>query len=138
MGVCKVFQTTDGALDRKAILSTLWIFVTLNYLYGDLAVMIFHPSMYQGMVVRMSESAVLGMTAVMEIPMAMVLLSRILKYRINRWANIIAGSGFTLFVCLTLLGKPPSCYLFLSLIEHVATLFIVWYAWTWRKLETSA
>ena len=41
--------------DRKAILSTLWIFVMFNYLYGDLAMMIFHPAAYQRIVAGMSE-----------------------------------------------------------------------------------
>ena len=121
--------------DRKAILSTLWIFVMFNYLYADLVIMMVNPAAYQKMAARMTSGAVLGFTVLMEILIAMVLLSRILKYRSNRWANIIAGVVGTAFVALTLSGKPPAFYVFLSAIEIATTLFIVWYAWTWPNPE---
>lgn len=117
--------------DRKAILSALWIFVMFNYLYADLVMMIVNPAVYQRAAARMTEGVVLGFTVLMEILIAMVLLSRVLKYRANRWANIIAGVVGTAFVALTLGGRPPAFYIFLSAIEIACTLFIVWYAWTW-------
>jgi hypothetical protein len=121
--------------DRKAILSTVWIFVMFNYLYGDLAMVIFRPAAYQRIVAGMSEGLVFGATVLMEILIAMVLLSRVLKYEANRWANIIMGIVGTAFAALTLIGKPPAFYVFLSAIEIACTLFIVWYAWTWPNPE---
>ena len=126
---------TAATSDRKAILSTLWIFVMFNYLYGDLAMMIFHPAAYQRIVAGMSEGLVLGATVFMEILIAMVLLSRVLRFQVNRWANIIGGVVGTAFAGLTLVGKPPAFYIFLSAVEIACTLFIVWYAWTWTNLE---
>jgi hypothetical protein len=129
-------KKTAEMKDRKVILSTLWIFVMLNYVYGDLAMMIFNPATYQKIAMRMTEGLVLGAAALMEVAIAMVLLSRILKYRANRWANIITGTVFTAFAALTLFGgKPPAFYVFLSTIEIACTLFIVWYAWTWPNPE---
>jgi hypothetical protein len=127
-------QTTE-AKDRKTILSTVWIFVMFNYLYGDLAMMMFHPAAYQRVIAGMSEGLVFGATVLMEILIAMVLLSRVLKYQANRWSNIIMGVVGTAFAALTLIGKPPAFYVFLSAIEIACTLFIVWYAWTWPKPE---
>jgi hypothetical protein len=124
-------QKTGETKDRKVVLSTLWIFVILNYLYADLVMMIVNPEIYQRAAARMTEGVVLGATVLMEILIAMVLLSRVLKYRANRWANIIAGVVGTAFVAVTLGGRPPAFYLFLSAIEIACTLFIVWYAWTW-------
>lgn len=132
---CMTNNKTADTKDRKAILSTLWIFVIFNYLYGDLAMMMFHPAAYQRIVAGMSEGLVLGATVLMEILIAMVLLSRILKYQANRWANIIVGIVGTAFAALTLIGKPPAFYVFLSAIEIACTLFIVWYAWTWSNPE---
>ena len=118
--------------DRRAVLSTLWVFVVLNYLYGDLAMMIFHPATYKTVAGRMSEGLVLGATVFMELPMAMVLLSRILRHAVNRWANITVGAVFSVFALVTLLpGKAPAFLVFLSVVEIAATVFIVWYAWTW-------
>jgi hypothetical protein len=84
-------KKTTETKDRKAILSTLWIFVMFNYLYADLVMVLVHPAAYQKMAEKMTAGVVLGFTVLMEILIAMVLLSRILKYSANRWANIIAG-----------------------------------------------
>jgi hypothetical protein len=125
------YQKTGETKDRKVVLSTIWIFVMFNYLYADLMIMIVNPELYRQAAARMPEGVVLGATVLMEILIAMVLLSRVLKYRANRWANIIAGAVGTAFVAVTLGGRPPAFYLFLSAIEIACTLFIVWYAWTW-------
>jgi hypothetical protein len=126
------------AKDRKIILSTLWIFVMFNYLYADLVMVIVNPAIYQKMAASMTEGVLLGFTVLMEILIAMILLSRTLKYRANRWANIIAGVVGTAFVAMTLGGKPPAFYLVLSTIEIACTLFIVWYAWTWPNPEAQS
>lgn len=123
---------TTETTDRRTVLSTLWVFVLLNYLYGDLAMMIFHPAAYQRAAARMTEGVVLGAVAGMELPIAMILLSRVLKHAANRWANVIVGAVFSGFAAATLLpGKAPAFYVFLSAVEIASTVFIVWYAWTW-------
>lgn len=102
-----------------------------NYIYLDIAMMNFNPEVYQKMATRMTPEIVLGFAALMEIAIVMPLLSRVLKYRANRWANIIAGVVFTAFVALTLFGGIPPLYsMFISTIEIASTVFIVWYAWT--------
>lgn len=79
--------------DKKALLSTLWIFVLLNIIFRDL-----HDFFRVGMIEEIisgtpvSEQMMLMGGIMMEIPILMVLLSRILDYRINRWANIIIGA----------------------------------------------
>lgn len=125
--------------DRKVILSTLWIFVTLNYLYCDVLSLMSADmlnSLLTGEVggIKMNETTLLGAAVLMEIPIAMVLLSRVLKYKANRWANIIAGSINTVVMIGTLLmGGASYHYIFFATIEITTTLFIVWYAWTWVK-----
>lgn len=72
----------------------------------------------------------------MEISIAMVLLSRVLKYRASRLANIIAGSIKTIIMVGTLLmGGASYHYILFAIIEITTTLFIVWYAWTWARNE---
>lgn len=123
--------------DRKSLLSTLWIFAMLNYVYADLLMMIVNPAAYQEAAAGMTGTTVLGFAVLMEIPIAMVLLSRVLPYRINRWANIVAGVESTAFVGFTLVGKPPLYYMFFAMVEILCTLFIVWHAWGWRNPEAS-
>ena len=70
-----------------------------------------------------------------EIPIAMVLLSRILKYSVNRWTNIIVG---VIMIPLVLSnGLADLDDMFFATIEIVAMTFIVWYAWTWPNPELS-
>ena len=128
-------KNTARTKDRRVLLSTLWIFVMFNYLYADLVMMIVNPAIYEKAATKMTGGVVLGFTALMEILIAMVLLSRILNYKANRWANIIGGIIGTAFVAVAINGRAPAFYLFLASIEILSTLFIVWCAWTWQKPE---
>ncbi|MGH8623586.1 MAG: DUF6326 family protein, partial [Burkholderiales bacterium] len=77
----------------------------------------------------------LGSAILIETAIAMVLLSRVLEYRANRWANIVIGVLHTAAVALSVfLGgtMPALYYLFFATIEIVCTSLIVWYAWTWK------
>lgn len=127
--------------DRTIILSTLWIFVTLNYLYCDLIGLMdsnllkqYITGTVEGM--EINESFLLVAAILMEIPIAMVLLSRTLSYKYNRYANIIAGSIKSFVMIATLfVGIPTIYYIFFAGIEILTTLFIVWYAWSWINPE---
>ena len=129
--------------DRKVILSTLWIFVTLNYLYCDVLSLMSADllnALLTGEVagLEMNEITLLVSGIIMEISIAMVLLSRVLKYKANRLSNIIAGSIKTLIMVGTLfMGTPSYHYMFFATIEIGTTLFIVWYAWTWIQPEVN-
>ena len=130
-----VSKMTTVMKDKKVILSTLWIFALFNYVYADIFTSFFDPKAQAGTMV-MTQGAVLGFAILMETAIAMVLLSRVLKYGINRWANIIAGIIHTAVVSWTLFGETPlPFYIMFATIEIACTLFIIWYAWRWRKQE---
>lgn len=131
-------EKTTVLKDKKVIFSTLWIFAVLNYLYADVFSLFFIPEA-QKETVTMTEGSVLGFAILMETAIAMVLLSRVLRYGANRWANIIAGVIHTALVGWSLFsGTPPAPhYLFFASIEIACTLFIIGYAWRWRKPEAS-
>jgi hypothetical protein len=119
--------------NRGVVLSTLWIFAMLNYLYADVFTLFFDP-MVQEETLAMSQGPVLIFAILMETAIAMVLLSRVLKYGANRWVNIAAGLFHTAFVSWSMLGgAQPLFYIFFASTEIVCTLFIAWYAWTWRN-----
>jgi hypothetical protein len=68
-----------------------------------------------------------------ETAIAMVLLSRVLKYAPNRWLNIIAGAINSVAVLGSLLvGIPTAHYAFFAVIEVPTTILIIWYAWKWK------
>jgi hypothetical protein len=128
---------TDKSIDRRPVFSALWIFATLNYLYCDVMSLMDPPILKQylsGIVNGMSinGSFLLGAAILMEIPIGMVILSRVLKYKANRLANMIAGLIMTIVQTLTMfMGKPAPYYIFCSTIEILTTAFIAWYAWKW-------
>lgn len=119
----------------KTRLSTLWIFATLNYLYCDVVTLMdpsklgrFLAGNVGGM--QINQGFLLGASLLVEIPIAMVVLSRVLNDRASRWANIVAGVVMTAIQLSTLLvGSPAPYYLFFSIVEIVATSMIVIYAW---------
>ena len=124
--------------DRRALLTTLWIFVTFDYLYCDLIGMMdpaFLSKLLTGVVgtITFTPSFLLGASILMQIPMGMVLLSHVLAPGANRWVNVVAGMIMTLVQIGSLtMGAPTSSYLFFSVFEIAATMAIVGLAWTWR------
>jgi hypothetical protein len=121
----------------KTKLSTLWLFATLNFIYCDvLGVM--NPTLLKGFVagnvngIEVSQGFLLGAGVLVEIPIMMVLLSRFLGYRANRWANVVAGLTMTVVQLGSLfVGTPAPYYIFFSVFEVAATAAIVWFAWRW-------
>lgn len=125
----------------RSKLSTVWIVATLNYLYCDV-VTLMDPALLKQFLagdigsVRISQGFLLGAGILVEIPIAMVLLSRILGDRRNRIANLVAGTTMTAVQVLSLAVKTPALYyIFFSVIEIACTSAIVWYAWKWRSDE---
>ncbi len=134
-------ETPTTIEDRKAKLSTLWIFVMFNYLYCDVLALMNSDYLKQVMAgnvagIHFTPGFLLGAGVLMEIPTVMVLLSRVLKHGANRWANLIAGAIMTIVQIGSLLvGSPTIYYIFFSVIEIACTAFIVWYAWSWANPE---
>jgi hypothetical protein len=131
--------------DTKERLSLFWIFALLNYLYADvLALFAFVGS--PNSAPHLPQWALLGSAVLMEIPIAMIPASRLLPFRANRLANIIAGcimtlvDGFLTFVLPLTNGdfRDPvfPAYVFFATIETVCTSVIIWQAWTWSGVET--
>src|SRR6516165_12662867 len=81
--------------DTKERLSLLWIFALLNYLYADV-VALFDVIGSRTSFVPLPPWALMGSAVLMEIPIAMILASRLLPFRANRLVNIIAGGIVTL------------------------------------------
>jgi Na+/proline symporter len=131
--------------DTKERLSLLWIFVLFNYLYADV-IALFAIVGSRDPFEPLSQWALMGSAVLMEIPIAMILASRLLPFRANRLANIIAGgivtlvNGFLTFVPpLAGWGRPPAFpeYVFFATIETVCTSVIIWRAWTWSEVEAA-
>ena len=125
--------------DMKTKLSTLWIFIMFNMVFADIFSFMYPGFLKQivtGDVVdgtQVTPGFLLIAAVVTEIPIAMVFLSRLVKYGINRWINIIGGVITILWVIGG--GSTTLHYIFLASIEVVCSLVIIWLAWKWRNPE---
>ena len=120
--------------DVKVLLSTLWIVVMFNMGYADI-LSLFIPETLEELAAFAGDTPIsqlmLAGAVIVEIPLIMVILSRVLKYKVNRWANIIVGV-FTIIMVIAG-GSTHPHYILMATIEVVCMLLIVWYAWNWQK-----
>jgi len=106
----------------------------LTYLLGDVLRIFsgdFHAGVMAGKPFQLTQGMWLGIAILMVIPIMMIMLSLLLPYAVNRWANIIVAVFFFLF---NLVGLPtyPSAYdKFLIIVGLVFNGVTVWYAGNW-------
>ncbi len=129
-----------NTLEMKAWLSNLWIFALLNVIFRDIHEL-FRPGLLEEMMtgtvngVQMTQEILLVAGIFFEIPIVMVLLSRILPRRINRWANVVAGAVTLVFLISN--GPNDLDDVWFLGITAVALLIIIGSAlrWTNRSYE---
>lgn len=123
-----------GIKDMKTRLSTLWIVVMINIAFADILSFLIPGALaelatgYAGEM-QITQGIMLVFAILLEIPIAMIFLSRALPYGANRWANIAASIITILFVIGG--GSTDLHYLFFATVEVVCMLLIIWYAWRW-------
>ena len=130
--------TPPKKFDTKVLLSTLWIVVMINMLKADILSLNIPGAAEE--VARTSSSAGASIPQLMlvgaimgQLGIAMIILSRVLKYGINRWANIVAGLVTVAYIWGGMATYPH--YLFIAGVETLCLLLIVWFAWKWRNVE---
>jgi peptidoglycan biosynthesis protein MviN/MurJ (putative lipid II flippase) len=129
-------KKTTEKLDTKVLLSTLWIVVMINMLKADI-LSLYIPGAADEVAKTAGDTPIpllmLGGAIMMEISIVMIILSRVLKYGVNRWANIITSIITIAFIVGGAASYPH--YIFTATVEVACLLLIVWFAWKWRNLE---
>ena len=122
--------------DVKVKLSMLWIVVMFNMLKADI-LSLYIPGALEELAEFAGDTPIpqimLFAAIIMEISIAMIFLSRVLKYRANRWANIIVAVITIVWIWAG--GSTYPHYIFIAIVETVCLLLIVWYAWKWPNPE---
>ena len=127
-------NTKTEKMDIKVKFSTLWIVIMINVAMADIfGFMIELMAGDTTSEIQIPQVGMLIFAVIMEIPIAMIFLSRVLKYRANRWANIIASVITIAFVIIG--GSAELHYYFFAAVEIVCMLLIIGYAWKWPKQE---
>lgn len=126
--------------DIRTRISTLWIVVMLNMAFADIVGFI-QPGALDGVAgpggVQITQGLLLVFAAFIEIPLAMVFLSRILKRGANRWANTAAAVITTVFVVGGGSMELPF-YAFFAAAEVACMGLIVWTVWSRRSSEAAS
>jgi hypothetical protein len=84
--------------------------------------------------VQVTPGLLLVFAILIEIPIAMIFVSRILKRGPNRWANTVAAVITTAFVAGG--GSLDLHYVFFATVEVACMALIVWSVWTRRNPES--
>lgn len=126
-------------LEKKALLSALWLFVLLNFIFRDLHEIVEAEfladalnGIYDGR--EVTEAMFLLGGVIVEVPIVMMLMPWVLSLRANRWANVIVAPLFG----LTLIGAPGDLDDFFHIgLMLIALAIIVWQAWSWDRSPIS-
>lgn len=125
--------------EMKARFSTLWIFIMFNMAFADI-IGFTYPGFMAKLVaggpidgIVVTPTLLLVGALLLEIPTAMIFLSRVLKHSINRWLNMIAAVITMIYVVG--MSTPTVVYWFFCSLEIIASLVIIVLACKWRNLE---
>ena len=138
-------ERTGGMSDLGTRLSTLWVVVLFNMVYADILTFIkpgeLH-SLWTGQAgVHLTQGILVGFAILLEVPIAMIFVSRILNPGANRWANTVAAVITTAFVVGGgSVDLHHLYYVIFASVEVACMALIVWSVWTrcdsvgaWRR-----
>jgi hypothetical protein len=131
-------KKTTEKIDTKVLLSTLWIVVMINMLKADILSLYIPGALDEVAKTSVSTGTpipqlMLGGAIMMEISIVMIVLSRVLKYKVNRWTNIITSIITIVFVVGAGVSYPH--YIFIATVETLCLLLIIGFAWKWTNPE---
>lgn len=115
----------------KDKISVLWIVVMINMIFADILSFML-PGFLNDIIagnapIQITEQVLLVFAIILEIPIAMIFLSRVLEPKANRWANMIASVITIIFVVGG--GSLMLHYIFFAAVEVLVLLLIMSYAW---------
>ena len=125
-------KSTIG-IDPRVKLSLLWIFVVLNMAYADILSLMDPTSIIRGIMAGSPLPAgglMLG-AIMMETSIAMVILSWVLNYKVNRWVTIVIGA---LNIFYVVKGGHGLYYAFFATVEVACMFLIIWFTWKWKPV----
>jgi hypothetical protein len=136
-GVAMNTTLTMDNLDKRAKLSSLWVFVFFNMIFRDLHELGrpgFLEEIMTGVVngVQITEGLMLVGGIMIAVPLLMIPLIQFLNFKANRLANLFMG-GLQIVSVIGVNMAPDLDDVFFAVIELVALLLILRLAWNWTE-----
>lgn len=118
----------------RILLSLLWIAIMLLMVFADIFSIIIELENGKTIQIPISAKTAMFIAAVLtSIPITMIVLSQVLPYKINQWANIIVSIFTALYIGVG--GSTLPHYLAVSVFELAMLIYIITIALKWRKKE---
>jgi hypothetical protein len=123
-------------IDPRVKLSLLWIFVVFNMAYADILSLMDPTSPIREAMAGspLPAGGLIAGAILMETSIAMVILSWVLNYKVNRWVTVVIGALNILAVAT---GGHGLYYAFFATVEVACMLLIIWFAWKWKPVVES-
>ncbi len=124
--------------DRKTILSALWVSVMFCIAYADIIGFI-EPGTLEKIIngdvgFTLTPAIIVMFSLLQAIPIAMIVITRVLRRGASRWLNT-AAAVVTLLWVLGGGNWESTSYPVFAALEVIAMLVIIGLAWTWRNDE---
>ncbi len=128
---------TMNDLDKRAKLSSLWVFVFLNMIFRDLHEFGrpgFLEEVMTGVVngVQVTDGLMLIGGIMIAVPLLIIPLTQFLSFKANRLANLFIGV-LHLVITIGVNRAPDLDNVFFAVIEIAALLLILRLAWNWKE-----
>jgi len=122
-------------IQPQSLLSTLWVFILFNMILRDLHEFPTEGFIEELMSLNLSDVEMLLYGFMVEIPIMMVLFSRILQDKVNKWVNIVAAI-IALPGILSTLPSGDLDDIFFAMMSSMALVSIVLIARKWSLPTT--
>ena len=136
----KAGQYQDARVDVKVVISALWIAMLIVFAYVDIfgffradVLRAALDGKVAAMGVAIDQGFLVFTTAYVLIPTLMVVLSLVLRPRVNRIVNIVVALVYAVSIVAFSVGETWAYYLLGSAVEVVLLAAIARTAWAWPK-----
>ena len=129
-------------INLRIKLAGFWTTLMLLYIYCD--IYSFHRTGYINEMIagkigpfEVNQGLLAVFGALMIIPALMIPACLILKFKINKWLNVVVGGLYALVNIGNLIGETWVYYWIYGILELALTIFIIFVAAKWTKEETN-
>ena len=132
----------DGRVGVRFKISALWVAMLFLFAYGDIFGF-FAPGQIEEVMrgeisgIEITQVFLFGVSVYIAIATVMVYLSLILRPGVSGWTNIVLAVLYIVSIVISAIGDTAAYFLFLSAVEIMLLLLVIWHAWRWPRPEAA-
>ena len=132
----------DGRVGVRFKISALWVAMLFLFAYGDIFGF-FAPGQIEEVMrgeisgIEITQVFLFGVSVYIAIATVMVYLSLVLRPGVSGWTNIVLAVLYIVSIVISAIGDTAAYFLFLSAVESMLLLLVIWHAWRWPRPEAA-